>query len=91
MSSTTDTDESAETIRVCPECGSSDWNRRQPGKFGYPNKAPNRDYWCRDCKQGFDQLAERERQHPDQNNGNQGVTDEQIEAARKALGIEVDD
>lgn len=75
-------------IQVCPYCNRSGIRKRLPGKMGNPRKDPDNAWWCRQCKRGFDDPNRRKRWT--ERGGNYGVSDDQIAAARRALGIDPD-
>lgn len=86
--SKSDTPES-HLVDVCPECERAGFKRRVK-KYNHARNAPDKTYWCHNCKTGFDDPVTRRRTGSNTGNrGGLGVTEAQLDAARKTLGIEV--
>jgi len=80
----------SDLVECCPECGHTDIYQRQPGKFRDSENKPEKLYWCDRCKTGFDDPSKKIRGDNSNLPHRLGVSDDDIEAAREALGIGVD-
>lgn len=78
------------TVEVCPHCERGGFKKRV-GAFKQAEVDPEKTYYCGNCQTAFDEPMTRKRNTPNTTQGGLAVSEAQLEAAREALGIEVED